>query len=257
MINEKLNYRSTIEVMAGHASCRRFTDESINHDLLETLIETATRASTSSNMQCYSIISITEPDRKKHLAEFCADQVQIHQSAVFLAFCVDLHKTELCATMHDEPVHQLALTEALLLGVVDTSLVMQNLAVAAESVGLGICMIGAMRNNPHDVRKALSLPKHVFALAGMCLGWPAEKNDPKPRLPLDAIWHREQYRDDDDLRQSINAYDSILATFYESQGLHPKDPRWSKIMCSRLAAIAQRNKIGQLIADQGLNSQPT
>lgn len=248
-------HRSTIDVMEAHTSVRRFVDEPIHHDLLETLIEAGTRASTSSNMQAYTIITVTVPEHKKRLAELCADQTQIHQSAVFLAFCADLHRLELCARMHGQDCDALGLSEALVVAVVDTALVMENVAVAAESVGLGICMIGAMRNKPFEVREALALPKHVFALAGMCLGWPAERNERKPRLPLDAVWHRESYRSDADLTRSIEAYDAILAAFYGSLGLHPKDPRWSTVMCKRVAGIASRTDLGRLLRAQGLNVQ--
>ncbi|MEE9294669.1 MAG: nitroreductase family protein [Phycisphaerae bacterium] len=253
MINDKIQYRSTIDVMLTHTSVRRFTDEPINHDLLESLIEAGTRASTSSNMQAYTIISITEPERKKRITQLCADQSQIQRSAVFLAFCADLHRYVLCTQIHDVSHDELALAEALVLALVDTALVMENVAVAAESVGLGVCMIGALRNNPYQVRELLGLPMHVFPVAGMCLGWPAEQNEPKPRLPLDAVWHREQYRSDADLTRSIKAYDSILAAFFETQDIHPREPRWSKILCKRLAAIRIRSDLGRFIREQGLN----
>lgn len=251
MINENLRYKSTIEVMEAHVSVRRFTGEPINHDLLETLIEAGTRASTSSNMQCYTIISISEPNHKKSIAALCADQRQIHESGAFLAFCADLHRVELCAQMHNTPSDDLGLAEALVVAVVDTALVMENVALAAESVGLGICMIGAMRNKPAAVREALGLPPRVFAVAGMCLGWPAKKSEPKPRLPIDAVWHRERYRSDEDLKLSIEAYDNILAAFHEEQGMHADRPRWSRIMGERIAGLASRRELHRLLRDQG------
>ena len=255
MINDKVHYRSTVDVLMSHASVREFTDEPVNHDLLETLIEAGTRASTSSNMQAYTIISITEPERKKRITQLCADQKQITQSAIFLAFCADLHRHTLCTQMHDVSHDELSLTEGLMLAVVDTALVMENVAVAAESIGLGVCMIGALRNNPYQVQELLELPKHVVGVAGMCLGWPAKHSEPKPRLPLDAVWHREKYRCDEDLSRDIKAYDSILATFFESQGMRPTESRWSRIICDRLAGIKKRRELGSFIRDQGLNLQ--
>ena len=252
---EATQQRSTIDVMQGHVSVRRFTDEPINDELLATLIEAGTCASTSSNMQAYTIISISEPDHKKHMAELCAGQRQIHESAVFLAFCADLHRLSLCVEMHEADAPDLGVTEGLVVAIVDTALVMQNVAVAAESVGLGMCMIGAMRNKPHAVRNALQLPQHVFAVAGMCFGWPAERHDSKPRLTPDAVWHRERYRGDDELKTLIDAYDEILSAHYRSQGLHPKDPRWSSVMSKRVGALADRSDVGRLLRDQDLNTQ--
>ncbi len=247
-------HRSTLDVIHGHISVRKFTDEPIADDLLQTLIEAGTRASTSSNMQAYTVISITEPDHKTHLAKLCADQQQIHQSAAFLACCADMHKLKLCNDMHDTE-SDFGITEAAVVAIVDTALVMQTIAIAAESVGLGICMIGAMRNHPHDVRDALQLPDHVFPLSGLCLGWPAEKREPKLRLPLDAIWHRERYRSDDELRELIQAYDGLMSAYFEEHGMHPTEPRWSAIMAQRTGGFPKRRNVGKLMREQGLNTQ--
>ena len=249
------HHRSTIEVMESHVSVRRFTEEPITHDLLETLIQAGTRASTSSNIQAYTIISVTVPEHKKRIAALCADQKQIHESAVFLVFCADLHRLELCAQMHDTSCDELQMTEPFVAALVDTALVMQNVAVAAESVGLGMCMIGALRNDPFAIGEALGLPEHVFPVSGMCIGWPNENHDPKPRLPLDAVWHRERYRDDADLKRSIDAYDAIISAFYETQGRHLQDPRWSKVMCNTLTKFATRTDVSRFAQEQGLNQK--
>jgi nitroreductase len=63
----------------------------------------------------------------------------------------------------------------------------QNVAIAAESEGLGICYIGGVRNNPQQISELLSLPDHVYPVFGMCLGYPAHQPDVKPRLPVEAI----------------------------------------------------------------------
>ena len=248
-------YRSTIDVMHAHTSCRQFTDEPVSEDLLESLIEAGTRASTSSNMQAYTIISITEADLKAQVAKLCADQAQIHQSAVFLAFCADLYRLKLCTDLHGVTGTDFGVTEAMLVAVVDTALVMENVAVAAESVGLGICMIGALRDRPFEVRESLFLPRHVFAVAGMCIGWPAQENEPKPRLPLDAVWHRNRYRSDAELISLIEAYDAIMPAFYQSQGLHPRDPRWTSVMSRRAGEVKKRMDVGRLLREQGFDTQ--
>lgn len=245
--------RSTIDVLHGHVSVRRYTDEPVHDELLETLLEAGTRASTSSNMQAYTILSIADPELRRRLAHFCADQAHILQAAVFLVFCADLHRLELCAEMHATPTTPLGLTEALIVAVVDTTLVAQNVAIAAESVGLGMCLIGAIRHHPFEVRGALQLPPRVFALAGMTLGWPAETPEPKPRLPLGAVWHRDAYRGDDELTEYIQAYDGILGAFFEAQGIHSKDPRWTAVMAKRIRAMADREALDLLLREQGFN----
>ncbi|MFQ5414748.1 MAG: NADPH-dependent oxidoreductase [Phycisphaerae bacterium] len=238
----------------AHRSVRSFTDEPLQGGVLELLVRAGTRASTSSNMQAYTIIAITDADLKAHMAGLCADQPQIHESAVFLAFCADLHRLTLACGMHGADTTAMGHAEALLVAVIDTALVMQNVAVAAESLGLGICMIGAMRNRPHDVADALKLPRGVVAVSGLCIGTPADHGDPRPRLPLDAVLHRNGYRDDDASAALIAEYDTILARWYAERDLHPSDPRWSAVMARRLPGIAARASVGTFLHDQGLNT---
>lgn len=241
----------TINVMLGHRTIRRFRDEPITEDTLRQLITAGTRASTSSNMQLYSIISVSEPQRKAELAKLCADQKQIHQSAAFLVFCADLRRVALAAGMHGVDDIHAEQAEALVTAVIDTALVMQNVAVAAESMGLGICMIGAMRNHPRQVVELLKLPRYVFALAGFCIGHPDDDPAAKPRLPLDAIWHRETYPPDDALMSKITEYDQTMSDWYEQMGLHPKDPRWSKVMSERIGGFLGRAEVGEVLRAQG------
>ena len=81
--------------------------------------------------------------------------------------------------------------ENFLVAAVDTGLAAQTAAIAAESLGLGICYIGAIRNSPEAVAELLHLPRLSFAITGMTLGWPAAQPQLKPRLPLRAVLHWE------------------------------------------------------------------
>ena len=154
---------STIDLLMSHRSIRRFEDRPLPDGVLESLIQCGQQASTSSNLQAYTVIHVADPERKKKLAELCADQVQIHQSAAFLAFCADLHRDWMANQMHGVDRFDGDYVEALMIATVDVALMMQNVAIAAESMGLGICMIGAMRNNPKAVGELLEL-------ASLCCG---------------------------------------------------------------------------------------
>ncbi len=241
----------TIETLLGHRSIRRFEDRPLPEGLLEQLIACGQRASTSSNLQAYSVIHLAEPERKAELAKLCADQVQIHQSAVFLAFCADLHRDRMAGQMHGVDRFDGDYVEALLISTVDVALVMQNVAVAAESVGLGICMIGAMRNHPKAVGKLLGLPRFVYAVAGMCLGYPAQGPVSKPRLPVEAVLHRERYMEDATHREYLRAYDRAMVDFYASQRMHPSDPRWTSVAGGRAGQFHRRAELDAFLGEQG------
>ena len=105
-----------------------------------------------------------------------------------------------------------------------TALMAQNVAVAAESEGLGICYIGGIRNNPEAVSELLRLPAHVYPVFGMCLGYPAHQPEVKPRLPVEAILKEDYYTDDSD---HVAAFDDTMQAYYQSRSSGNKNSDWS------------------------------
>lgn len=117
------------------------------------------------------------------------------------------------------------MTEQLLVATVDTALMAQNVAVAAESEGLGICYIGGIRNSPQKVSDLLSLPDHVYPVFGMCLGYPDHQPDVKPRLPVEAILKEDGYSDD---CQQVAAFDNTMQAYYQTRKGGNRDSSWSQ-----------------------------
>ena len=99
--------------------------------------------------------------------------------------------------------------ENFLVATVDVALAAQTAALAAESLGLGICYIGSIRNNPTEIIELLGLPRLTFPITGMTLGWPDKPGNIKPRLPLQSVLHWETYaRTNED--ESLRAYDATM-----------------------------------------------
>ena len=100
----------------------------------------------------------------------------------------------------------------------------QNVAVAAESEGLGICYVGGIRNNPQVISELLHLPDHVYPVFGMCLGYPAHDPEVKPRLPVEAILKEDTYRED---TEQVEAFDSTMQAYYQTRSTGNKTTDWS------------------------------
>ncbi len=182
----------TIKQTYRHASVRNYKPDPIPASLVETIVAAGQRSSTSSNLQTYSVVAVTELEKRMHLAELCGDQKQIVQAPVFMAWCADLSRLDrVCQQRGYRLVSDYV--ESFLVAAVDAAIAMQTAALAAESLGLGMCFIGAIRNQPEEVIALLELPRLVFPLAGMTLGWPAVEPFIRPRLPLKAVLHWEQY----------------------------------------------------------------
>ena len=210
----------TIEVLLNHRSIRQFTNEAISDEQREAIIASAQATSSSSFLQCTSIIRITDKSMRAQLVELTGGQAHVAQAAEFWVFCADFHRhLEIC------PDAQLGLAEQLLLGVVDTSLMAQNALTAAESLGLGGVYIGGLRNNIQQVTDLLGLPKHVLPLFGLCLGWPASQPDLKPRLPASLLVHENHYQPLD--KAELDRYDELLAQYYLSRSTNARRDTWS------------------------------
>jgi len=185
-----------LDALRSHRSIRHFTQAPVTDRELEAVITTAQRASTSANLQAYSVIVVRDQDKKIRLAELCSDQRQIVDCPIFLAHCADLNRAKmLCEAAGYEFAPKFI--EHFLVAAVDATIFAQTALAAAEAIGLGGCMIGAARDHPFELAELLGLPPLVFVVFGMTLGRPDLARTPRmrPRLPWDAVVHYERYDD--------------------------------------------------------------
>ncbi|GDY01739.1 hypothetical protein LBMAG49_10680 [Planctomycetota bacterium] len=181
-----------VEQMHRHRSHRAYASTPLLAGQLERLVDAARFASTSSFIQAYAVIAVSEPGRKAAVAKLCGDQRHIHEAPVFVAICADLHKiVAACARQKEQP--QTQSLELFLQATVDAALLGQNLQLAAESEGLGACMIGSARNHPIELARALGLPPHAYVVYGMTIGHPTDDPVSRGRMPLSGVLHHEVY----------------------------------------------------------------
>jgi Nitroreductase len=210
----------TIDRLLSHCSIRHFTDQPITQAQREAIIASAQAASTSSFLQCSSIIRITDSPLREQLVTLTGGQQHVAQAAEFWVFCADFNRhLQICPDAH------LGRAEQLLLGVVDTAMMGQNAMVAAESLGLGGVYIGGIRNSIEAVTELLNLPQHVLPLFGLCLGWPADEPGVKPRLPASMVVHENSYQPID--KDELARYDAEIAEYYLSRGSNTRSDTWS------------------------------
>lgn len=214
-----------IERFLSHRSIRKYSEIPVPEALVASLIAAAQSAATSSNLQLYSIVSVQDRERRDQIATLCADQRQVRGAAWYFAFCVDHYRLRKAAREVGETAAGLDYAEFYTMGLIDAALAAERMVCAAESLGLGICYIGALRNHPDSIQDLLGLPDGVFGAFGLCLGWPAEESRSKikPRLDQDAIWFRERY----DTNVDTSDFEARMLAFYESQNM-PGERSWRK-----------------------------
>jgi len=217
-----------IKLLQAHRSIRKFSDKPIDQETVNTIIACGQAAATSSNVQGTTVIQVTDADAREQLAAFAGGQKYVATASTFLVFCADLKRSAQACALQGGEFSQ-GMTEHFIIATVDVALFAQNCTIAAESLGLGICYIGGLRNNPQDVSTLLKLPENVYPVFGLCLGHPEQDPEVKPRLPLDAVLMHEHY-DVNALAPGIAAYDEHIREYYRSRTGGKKDSCWSEEM---------------------------
>ncbi|MGO8714031.1 MAG: nitroreductase family protein [Rhizomicrobium sp.] len=244
-------WNDTIAQLLSHRSVRAYLPDPLPEGTLETLIAAAQSAATSSNMQTWSVIAVTDAARKVRVARLSNDQMFITQAPLFLAFLADLSRAQRVGDAGGVEMGNLAYLETFMVAAIDAALAAQNAVVAAESLGLSTVYIGSLRNDPVAVADELDLPNGAVAVFGLCVGWGKGRWEVKPRLAQAAVLHRETYRVPDETTLRA-AYDKELRAFAERNEIAPYT--WTervKTRFGRLADLRGRERMREALTRLG------
>ncbi|KAL4960126.1 NADPH-dependent oxidoreductase [Aspergillus stella-maris] len=245
----------TLRAILTHKSTRSFLSTSLPPGILEILITCAQSAPTSSMQQSYSIIPIQDPKHKEAVSHICGDQDFIRQAPLFLIFCADLHRMGNMAEKYGVENQALDKMDMLLTGIIDASLAAQNAALASESLGLGTCFVGGVRNHAAELIELLGLPERVCGVIGLAVGFPdpSIKVDIKPRLPMSEVLHYERWNSSRQ-EEGVRVFDEVMGRHRHRLSKIGRKP-WSQWMGEwgrdGVSGLDGREKIRALLEDQG------
>ncbi len=217
-----------IQMLQSHRSIRKFTDQTIDNEMLHQIIRCGQAAATSSNLQATTVINVKQVETRKEISKLAGNQDYVISAGAFLVFCADLNRSRQACELKGG-TFVTGMTEHFIIATVDVALFAQNCAVAAESLGLGICYIGGIRNDPEKVCSMLGLPDQVYPVFGFCLGYPDQDPEIKPRLPLSVILKEGRYDDSKD-KAGILSYDKKLQHYYQNRTSGAKNSCWTSEM---------------------------
>ena len=184
MINEILNHRSI----------RKYKPDAVSKEILDEILLAGSRASTTGNMQVYSMIVTTNPTIKERLWETHFKQDMVKTAPVHITFCADFNRfTTWCRQRKAEPGYDNYLS--FFTGAIDALLASQNVCLEAEAHGLGICYLGTATYNADKIIDILKLPHGVVPVAAIVMGYPEAVPELTERLPMESVVHYETYRD--------------------------------------------------------------
>ncbi len=251
-----------IDFLNSHTSIRRFTGQTVTTEQERLIVTTAQRSPTSSNLQAYTVIGIREQATKDRLAKLSGNQSHVAESSLFLVFCADLYRISRLNAQRDYPFTG-EYTEPFIVATVDTALVASRALMAAQALGLGGVMVGSIRNDPAEVSRMLNLPAYTYAVMGMSLGYPEAPGKIKPRLPLEGVYCRERYSDEQ-FAHAIAEYDVTIDKLGYLKGQETKSQgypnfmgvySWSEHTARRVAdmsALSLRPHMRPYLESQGL-----
>ncbi len=209
-------------------SVRVFEDRAVEPETKQAILEAAIQAPTAGNMALYTILDITDPEKKQKLSVSCDHQPFIATAPMVLIFCADYRRWYDVFCRHVEQVRRPDLGD-MFLAQADALIAAQNAVVAAHSLGLGSCYIGDITENFEYHRELLGLPQYVVPAAMLCLGYPTgqQLSRPKPpRHPVCDLVHENAYS----VEKSANMTD-MLAAQQGKSGEELAD--WIRRFCQR------------------------
>lgn len=244
---------AVIAGLLAHRTVRAFTDRPLPPGTVETLAAAAQSAASSSNLQVFSVIAVERAETRRALSELAGGQAHVAQAPLVMVWLADLARLAELGRRQSVPTEGLDYLEMLLVGVIDAALAAQNAVVALESLGLGSCYIGALRNRPREVGDLLGLPPHVMAVFGLCVGHPdpARPARVKPRLPQPLVLHRERY-DPSLPARAVADYDDALTAFQQAEGM--AQVGWTATALNRVrgaGALSGRDRLASILQEMG------
>lgn len=232
--------------IATHASHRQWADTPVSAELVRLLAACALSAPSKSDLQQADIVEVRDPARKLALAGLVAQLPWFGSAPLVLVFCGNGRRFRRLFARAGEPFRNEHL-DGFFNPAVDAALVLMNFMRAASAAGLVHCPISLLRDRPREVARILELPRHVFPLAGLCVGYPVANRTPVPRLGLAATLHVDRFDDGGDV--PIDAYDARRAAVETQAGRPPLKP-WSQAKLDQYAQ-ALRADWGAFIREQG------
>ncbi|NOR75489.1 MAG: NADPH-dependent oxidoreductase [Draconibacterium sp.] len=183
-----------METLNKHVTIRNFKESNIENALLESIIYSGSKASTTGNMQLYSVVVSKDETQRHKLAPLHFNQPVVKSAPVLLTFIADFNRfSKWCEISNAEPSYNNFLS--FYTASIDALLVAQNVCVAAENNGLGVCYLGTTTYNAKEIIDILELPKLTFPVTTVAIGYPDETPELTDRIPLKGIIHSEKYTD--------------------------------------------------------------
>jgi nitroreductase len=183
-----------IETMMQRKSIREYTDESPTDEVISAIVKAGQQAPFAYQLSSLLLL------RKRKKIPF--------RAPLLFTICVDSHRFEAIMARRNWTIAQNDLS-LLLFGLQDAALMAENMVIAAESLGLGSCFLGNAPYRATAIIEEYKLPKRVFPMVQLAMGYPAENPPPRPRYPLEFALFEDEYPEfsEDQIEEAMRVMD--------------------------------------------------
>ena len=242
-----------LESLFKHKSIRKYKDQPLEDEKLQLIIKAAQAAPNWCNGQQVSIIVVKDKELREKIKACCWGQPYITTCSAFLVFCADFYRISLAfekaGKTKEDFEKYMSNIDTLIIGSHDVGIALQNATVAAESMGLGMCDIGAIRSKSLVVTKLLNLPKYCIPLVGLCIGYPDDDPGLKPRIPSKGMCFENKYSVEN-AKAGLEEYDAIYQKYLAGRDKNARDSNWSKSIAGAYTSFSIDEGI-ELLKQQG------
>jgi len=161
-----------IRTIRERRSIRTYQPKPLPDKDLRAICEAGRCAPSAANRQPWHVIVVRDEEQKKKLAAACANQSWMAEAGVILA-----------------GVGKPAVNEKWY--AVDVAIAMENMVLAATSLGYGTCWIGAF--DQAQVKEVLGLPEDLTVIALTPVGVPDDHPEARPRMPMAEFVSLDRY----------------------------------------------------------------
>jgi len=180
------------EAVERRRSVRRFKKVKIPEEDLRRIMEAGRAAPTDATLHLWSAVRVVDEGKKAEIARLIGQQ-HVEEGSDFFVFLADLYRLRELLKFRGRELAEDRLA-LFVFAAVDAALAAENMALAATALGYGSCFIGVVQNAAGEIVKLLGLPPLTYPLFGLVVGVPDEDPPPRPRLPLEMLFHEGSYR---------------------------------------------------------------
>ena len=194
------------EAMHTQRAVRRYRPDPVPDKLITQVLDAAIRAPSAINGQFARFVVVTDPEKRRRLGELYLDAQEEAYNNPAAAGTQWLRSQEavivekaakFAREIGDVPV--LIIVCSTQRGVSHSIYpAVQNLLVAARSLGLGTVLTTLHTFRANEVREVLGIPNDIHIVCGIPMGWPAVPFGPVRRRPVSEVAYWNQWEDHDD-----------------------------------------------------------